>query len=79
VRPGWYDDDGYDDMSPAVVLTTERTSRKLRTCANCLGAILPGDRYLRRFLPPDAEHATSMTIIEHASPGTCYVVMTQLT
>lgn len=71
------EDDGYDDMSPAVVLTTFRRSRKPRTCATCGGGIRAGEQYARHFLPPDADHPESMVIIEHVSAAICYVVMNQ--
>lgn len=70
-------DDGYDDMSPAVVLTTFRRSRIARTCATCQGEIRPGEQYARHFLPADADHAGHLVITEHASAGICYVIMNQ--
>jgi hypothetical protein len=70
-------DDGYDDIEAAVVLTTVRVSRKIRTCATCLGTIHPGEQYVRHFLPPDGDHEKAMTITEHASAGICYTVLGQ--
>lgn len=61
-----------EDAAPVTVLTTVRVSRKARTCSVCLGEIKPGERYARRFLPPDAEHEKAMTVAEHENAGACW-------
>jgi len=60
-----------DDMTYPVVLVTSRVSRKERKCAVCYGEIKPGQRYERVFLPPDAEHDKSFTMVQHVGGGAC--------
>jgi hypothetical protein len=69
--PYWGEEMDSRWQEPSVVLVTSRVSKKERECAACGGEIKPGQRYERVFLPPDAEHDKSFTMVQHVGNGAC--------
>jgi len=61
---------GDEDFEQETVLTTLRTSRKQRKCANCDAPISPGQRYARMFIPP--VNGPAVTLAMHARPAECW-------
>jgi hypothetical protein len=56
------------------VLTTVRTARKQRRCDSCRHPILPGQKYVRHFIPPgdsDIGNTACSVYVEHSPPGAC--------
>ena len=69
----WLTTDPKDRYPDPVCLTSERAARKEHRCGGtCGGTIKPGERYLRHWLPPDADHEHGFTWTEHANEATCW-------